>query len=212
MKFSKNSLFIDIGASFIKIQPLDIKIPTPHKATPKQILALLKNAHFPKKFKSVFIGFPGVVVDGVTLNAPNLSDSSWKQFPLQKKLTLLLKRKTQVFNDADLHGYKIITGHGVELVIALGTGVGSAIFCDGQILPNLELGHTPFLNNKSYEQILGLSEFHKHGQKKWEQQLLLAIANWNRLFNPQKIYLSGGLSLVIKNKRILNSVFIVGNP
>lgn len=212
MRFSKNSLFIDIGASFIKIHPLDIKLPTPRKATPKDILSLLATLKVPNKFKSVFVGFPGVVIEGTTLNAPNLSNSSWQGFPLQKKLTFLLKRKTLVLNDADLHGYKIISGRGVELVVALGTGVGSAIFCDGKILPNLELGHAPFLNSKSYEQILGLSQFHKMGQKKWERHLSQAILDWKRLFNPQKIYLSGGLSLVIKNKSIRNSVIVVGNP
>lgn len=212
MRFTKNSLFIDIGASFIKIHPLELKLPTPHNANPKKILSLLKTIKIPKKFNSVFVGFPGVVIDGVCLNAPNLSNSSWVDFPLQNKLSALFNRKTLVLNDADLHGYKIISGKGVELVVALGTGVGSAIFCDGKILPNLELGHTPFLNNKSYEQILGLSQFHKQGQRKWEQCLLQAIRNWEKLFNPQKIYLSGGLSLVIKNKKILNSVIVVGNP
>lgn len=212
MRFSKNSLFIDIGASFIKIHPLEIKLPTPSKATPKDILSLLATLKIPNKFKSVFVGFPGVVIEGATLNAPNLSNSSWQGFPLQKKLTSLLKRKTLVLNDADLHGYKIISGRGVELVVALGTGVGSAVFCDGKILPNLELGHSPFLNNKSYEQILGLSQFYKMGQKKWERHLLQAILDWKRLFNPQRIYLSGGLSLVIKNKHIRSSVIIVGNP
>lgn len=212
MKFNKNSLFIDIGASFIKIHPLELKLPTPGKATPRQILALLKTIKIPSQFTSVFVGFPGVVIDGVCINAPNLSNSSWKNFPLQKKLLSIFKRKTQVLNDADLHGYKIISGHGVELVVALGTGVGSAIFSDGKILPNLEIGHTPFLDNKSYEEILNLSQFHKLGPKKWEKKVALAIMNWKKLFNPNRIYLSGGLSLAIKSRKILDLVTIVGNP
>lgn len=212
MKFSKNSLFIDIGASFIKIHPLQIKIPTPNKATPRQILAIFKSFDFPKNIKTIYVGFPGVVVDGVCLNAPNLSNAQWKNFPLQKKLQLLFNEKTVVLNDADLHGYKIISGKNVELVISLGTGVGSALFNNGKIIPNLELGHTPFLNNRTYEQELGLVAFKKIGQVKWEKKLLLAIDCWQRLFNPQKIYFSGGLSLVIKNKAILRSVTIAGNP
>lgn len=212
MKVNKSSLFIDIGASFIKTHPLELMFPTPKNCKPADLFKILSTIKIPANYKSVYVGFPGVVVNGITVNAPNLSNKSWQNYHLEKKLRALFRRRVFVINDADLHGLKVVKGKGVELVVALGTGVGSAIFIDNKLLPNLELGHAPFCQNKSYEEILGLKNYRRIAHRKWESYLLQAITNWKRLFNPACIYLTGGLSLSIRNPKILSSVKIIGNP
>lgn len=187
-------------------------LPTPKNCTPKDLFKILKTLTISSTYKTIFVGFPGVVIKGCTLNAPNLANSSWQNYPLEKKLISLFKRRVMVINDADLHGLKIVKGHGVELVVALGTGVGSAIFIDNKLLPNLELGHAPFCLDKSYEEILGLKNYKRISHKKWEHYLSKAIQDWKRLFNPTCIYLTGGLSLSIHNPQIRSLVKIIGNP
>ena len=128
---NKKSLFIDIGASSIKINQLGLNIPTPNNATPVKLLTVLKKIQVLPNYNKILVGFPGVVMDGVTVNAPNMNSKSWSQFPLEKQLTKTFSRPCVVVNDADLHGFKVISGKGSELVISLGTGVGSALFING---------------------------------------------------------------------------------
>ena len=73
----------------------------------------------------------------------------------------------RVINDAEMQGMSAIRGEGVELVLTLGTGMGSALFVDGTVVPNLELGHHPFEKNKTYEQRLGKSALVEIGDGAW---------------------------------------------
>jgi len=57
-------------------------------------------------------------------------------------------------NDADLQGYGVIAGQGVELALTLGTGLGAGLYVDGRLVPNLELGHHPWKKEKTYEERL----------------------------------------------------------
>lgn len=212
MVFKKNSLFIDIGATSIKIRQLNLELPTPSRSSPSKLLSLLKKISVPSQYKCIYIGFPGIVVDGITLNAPNLDNSRWRNFHLQQALKNLYKRTVFVYNDADLHGLKVVKGDGLELVISLGTGVGSALFYNGELIPNLELGHLPFKDNFTFEELLGLKSFRKIPHKKWENLLLKALNTWRNLFSPKHLYLTGGLSLTIKSIKIKSQVQIIGNP
>ena len=196
-----NTLAIDIGGSDLKVMVLDAqgtaitdtsRTPTPKPATPEAILdALAALAEQQPAFERVSCGFPGVVVDGVTLNAPNL-DPSWNGTPLGPRLEALLSAPTRVANDADVQGYGAIEGVGVELTVTLGTGVGSGLFIDGTLVPNLELGHAPFRDGKSFEQILGKAGLAASGEDAWNLALRDAVGMWTRLFNPRRIFLGGG--------------------
>jgi polyphosphate glucokinase len=209
---NKKSLFIDIGASSIKIKQLGLNITTPSQATPSKLLAVLKELSIPANYNIILVGFPGIVTNGITVNAPNMNTKSWKRFPLEKKLNKIFSRPCFVMNDADLHGFKVISGKGTELVISLGTGVGSALFINNKLVPNLEMGHAPFKNNKSFEDILGLASFKKSNLKHWEKYLLEALVIWENLFSPTKIYLTGGLSNIIKSPAIVKKYKLMGNP
>ena len=125
------------------------------------------------KFDRVSVGFPGVTKNGVIYTAPNLG-KGWNNFALEQKLRRALKRPVRVANDADVQGLGSVTGHGVELVITLGTGVGSVVFVNGNRI-HLELGHHPFHKGKTYEDELGHRMLLKKGKKWWNKRLREAI-------------------------------------
>lgn len=116
----------------------------------------------------------------------------WIGFDLATALSKNFKRPVRVVNDADMQGLGAITGKGIELVVTLGTGFGSALFVDGTLLPNLEMGHHRFRKGESYEEQLGRTVLEKVGQNKWNKRLKKAIASLNHLFNYDYLYIGGG--------------------
>lgn len=201
------TLAIDIGGTGLKMMVLDktahhvterLKVDTPRPATPSALVTTL--AAMIKKqpaFDRVSAGFPGVVIHGVVKTAPNL-DGHWADYNLQKELSTITNKPTKVANDADVQGYGDIKGVGVEIVITLGTGVGSALFIDGKLVPNLEFGHHPFKHDNTYEDLLGNAALKKDGHKKWNGHLAEAIALISRTFNYDDLYLGGGNAQYIK--------------
>jgi polyphosphate glucokinase len=142
-------------------------------------------------FDRVSVGFPGVVKDGVTKTAVNLNPD-WVGFDLATTLSHHWGKPVRVANDADIQGFAAISGHGVELVITLGTGFGSALFLNGNLVPNLELGHHNFRHDKTYEEQLGRAALDKVGKEKWNERLSKAIASLQSLFNYDYLYIGGG--------------------
>jgi polyphosphate glucokinase len=195
------TLAIDVGGTGLKALVLDekgaplterVRVETPRPATPAAILlALRKLVATLGDFDRVSVGFPGVVVDGVTKTAPNLHPK-WTGFPLAKKLELALKKPVRVANDAGVQGFGDIEGRGVEMVITLGTGMGCALFLDGRYVPNLELAHHPFHKGKTYEEYVGAKALEKDGKKKWNHHVGKVLAQIEPIWNPRKIYLGGG--------------------
>src|SRR6185369_3744916 len=105
--------------------------------TPRALLPAIGKLVAPLgTFDRISIGFPGVVVDGVTLTAPNLH-RQWRGFDLGKAMAEQLGRPVRVLNDAGVQGYGVIEGHGVEMVLTLGTGLGCAVYLEGNYVPNL---------------------------------------------------------------------------
>lgn len=169
-----------------------LRADTPSPATPDKVLkvidSLVENLG---DFDRVSVGFPGVVKHGATLTAHNLS-SKWVGFDLQKTLKKRWQKPVRVANDAAVQGYAAIRGKGLELVITLGTGFGSALFIDGHLVPGLELAHHPWRKGKTYEDYLGREAFHKMGKKRWNKRLSQAIEQIEALFNFDHLYIGGG--------------------
>lgn len=195
------TLSIDIGGSGIKgmvldpeAQPLNerVRIETPERADPEAVFEIIDRlvAQQPR-FDRVSVGFPGVVQSGVTRNAPNL-DGDWRDVPLAARVAEMTGRPCRAINDADMQGYGAIEGKGVEMVITLGTGMGSAIFTNGHLVPNLELGHHPFRKGKTYEERLCDAERREMGNKKWSRRVLRAVEQILPIWNPRVLYLGGG--------------------
>lgn len=195
-----HTLAIDIGGSGIKVLVLDEcgqpvtdrnRVETPDPATPDAVLAEILKLSEGSVFDRVSVGFPGVVRVGKTETAVNLHPE-WIGFPLADVLSKHLARPVQVVNDADMQGMGAISKQGVEMVITLGTGVGSALFLQGQLVPNLELGHHPFRKGETYEEQLGRAALEAIGKKRWNARLSKAIGNLSHLFNYDRLYVGGG--------------------
>jgi len=195
------TLAIDIGGSNVKSVILDAKgkpateilrDPTPRPGTPAALLRLIvQQARKHGGFERVSAGFPGVVKDGVVWTAVNL-DPRWVGFDFAAALKQRLGKPARVANDADIQGMGAVSGRGIEMVVTLGTGVGSALFVRGTLVPNLELGHHPFRDDRTYEELLGREALDRLGKKRWNRLLQCAIAQWASLFNYDRLYLGGG--------------------
>lgn len=195
------TLSIDIGGSGIKVIVLDTagiaqteraRVETPHPAKPEAVMAAISElTHKQGDFDRVSVGFPGVVRRGVTETAVNLTPD-WIGFDLGTALKERLAKPVQVVNDADMQGMGAISGQGVELVITLGTGFGSALFVEGLLVPNLEMGHHEFRKGETYEQQLGRAALEEIGVKKWNNRLEKALNSLQRLFNYDYLYIGGG--------------------
>ena len=198
---SSITLAIDIGGSGIKALLLDPKgdpvsekfrIPTPQPPTPKAVIhTIIEISESLQPYDRVSIGFPGVIQHGLVKTAPNL-ERSWPGTHLIKELERKLGKPVRAANDADVQGYGAIESRGVELVITLGTGFGTALFVEGHLVPNLEIGHHPFQNNHTYEQVLGAAALKKIGKKKWNQRLAKAIKILDRVINFDRLFIGGG--------------------
>lgn len=223
------TLAVDIGGSGMKVMALDAKgkplterlrTPTPDPATPARMLAILDQLRqrMPACDR-VSVGFPGVIKHGKTLTAANLHPR-WIGFPLEATLEKRWKLPVRMANDAAVQGYGAIKGKDVELVITLGTGVGSALFTNGHLCAGLELGHHPWRKGKTYEDYLGLTGDHlvvggvgglkKIGKKRWNRLLAKAIAQTAHTFNWDHLYIGGGNARLIKFK-LPNNVTIISN-
>ena len=195
------TLAIDIGGTGIKAIILDekgkalterVRVETPHPATPAAILAAVRDLVAPiGEFDRISAGFPGIVVDGVTLSAHNL-DPAWVNFRLAKELTKLLRKPARVMNDAGVQGFGVISGKGTEMVLTLGTGLGCALYIDGRYVPNIELAHHPLRKRKTYEEYVGNAALEEVGKKIWNRRVARVIAQVMPIFNPTKLYLGGG--------------------
>jgi polyphosphate glucokinase len=193
---------IDIGGTGVKMIVIDpqgepvnerMRELTPDPATPEAVFELIeKMATTLPSFDRVSVGFPGVVMHGVAKNAPNLGNELWSGVEIEQTLGKSLGRPVRVINDADLQGFGVIRGHGVELVLTLGTGLGSGLYVGGRLVPNLELGHHPFRRTKTYEQRLSDKQLKRIGPRRWSKRVLQAISQLEALFNYDHLYLGGG--------------------
>jgi polyphosphate glucokinase len=157
------------------------------------------------EFHRIAAGFPGMVRAGVVYSAPNLSAeagpgtptdpdvaAAWDHFDLAGALADAFDKPARVANDADVQGFAAITGKGLEVVLTLGTGFGSAVFETGRLCPHLEISHQPFRNGETYDEQLGDVARKDIGAKRWNRRVERAIANMRDLFFFDHLYIGGG--------------------
>jgi polyphosphate glucokinase len=135
---------------------------------------------------------------------------AWDGYDLQHSLGAALKKPARVANDADVQGSDVIKGDGLEVVITLGTGMGSAVFNEGRLAPHLELAHHPFRKGEDYNEALGEQARKKLGNKRWSKLVAEAIATVRALVFFDHCYLGGGNSRHLKVK-LPDDVTVVGN-
>ncbi|HEY1795609.1 MAG TPA: ROK family protein [Stellaceae bacterium] len=199
----RRTLAVDIGGTGIKLALLDdrgeligerVRMPTPTPPVgPDEVTKLIETAaaQLPG-FDRVSVGFPGAVRDGRIKTAPNLGTELWAGFDLQAKLAQSLGKPVRVMNDADVQGFGAIEGKGIEMVLTLGTGAGTSIFRDGEIIPHLELAHHPVAGGKTYDQYIGNAALLKKGKKTWNKRVEKIIGILRTVVNFDHLYLGGG--------------------
>ena len=213
------TLSIDIGGTGIKAMLLDargksvsdrVREKTPRPATPARVVRVAATvASQLPGYDRVSIGFPGVLVNGVVRTAANL-DPRWIGLRPATLLRQALRKPLRILNDADMQGLGIVEGRGVELVVTLGTGIGSALFLDGRLIPNLELGHHPFRRGQTYEQQLGDRPLKRVGRRRWNRRIRKAVDQLLQTFNCRRLYLGGGNARLV-TARLPRAVRITSN-
>lgn len=196
------TLAIDVGGTGLKAAVLDasgrlmsdrFRVPTPARCSPAVLVRALGDLVAPLgAFDRVSVGFPGVVRDGVVRTAPNFASPKWRGFDLARALTRVLKRPVRILNDAEVQGLAVIRGRGVELVLTLGTGVGSALFRNGELMPHLELSQHPVHGGKTYDEYLGDRARKRVGTRKWNRRVRRVLAILETVVNFDQLYLGGG--------------------
>jgi hypothetical protein len=162
------TLAIDVGGTGLKASVLSqdgamvadrVKVETKYPMPPEGETGLVEAlTHLVKPLPAadrVSCGFPGMVRNGLILSAPHFVTkkgpgtavdqklfAAWAKFDLAGALTTALGKPTKVANDADIQGAAVVKGNGLEVVITLGTGFGSAFFNDGHLMPHLERART----------------------------------------------------------------------
>jgi len=199
---SNHILSIDIGGTSIKACILTTdgelfseytKLPTPKNSTPEAVLKVINELVTPlAPYAKVAMGFPGYVKCGVVETAPNLAKNKWVSFPLAQEVSNLLGKPVRLVNDADQQALGVVAGKGFEIVLTLGTGFGTALTFDGELLPHLELSHLPITKNKDYDDYIGDRAFEKEGKKEWNDRLQRIIQIYKTVFNYDTLYLGGG--------------------
>ena len=208
---------VDVGGSGIKAAAVDLdtgeliglrhRVPTPVPSTPAAVVASI--ARMVKKIVAevkigpgapVGVGFPAIVIDGVTRSAANV-DAGWVGFDADRAMERVLKRPVHLVNDADAAGvaemrFGVGVGErGTVFLITLGTGTGSALFYNGMLVPNLELGHMEIRGRDAERRSAAAARIRRGiSWKAWASDLdehLLAI---EKLFSPRLFILGGGVS------------------
>jgi len=169
------------------------KVVTPSPANPVNMIAAIKTLvkDFPP-FDRISVGFPGYIKNGIVKTAPNLDNDSWKDFDLSKKLGEALGKPAKVVNDADMQGLGVVDGKGLELMITLGTGLGTALLLDGHLLPHLEYAHQPVTKNHTYDTYIGESALKEEGKEKWNKRMEAVLKDLKTVFNYDYLYIGGG--------------------
>jgi polyphosphate glucokinase len=214
------TLCVDIGGTNIKGMVLDSegkplsnreREPTPRPAEPPQVIETIQKvvARLPS-FERVTIGFPGVVIDGVTKTAPNL-DGGWGHFDILNVVQEMTQKPTRVLNDADIQGLAVIDGKGVEMLVTLGTGMGAAVYIDGRLFPNLELGHHPWKKGRTYEQYVSMKELKRVGPERWTRRVHKMVEQLEPIFNYRQLYIGGGNARKLAFHRFQDNVRIIDN-
>lgn len=224
---------IDVGGTGLKAAVLDaqgtmvsdrVKVSTTYPCPPKKLLDDLADlvGRLPR-FERASAGFPGMVRSGVVLSAPHFVtvagpgsevdkelSRAWDHFPLADELAKLLEVPTKVANDADVQGAAVVAGSGLEMVITLGTGVGTALFFEGRLLPHLEFAHFPFRKGDTFNEQLGERVRARIGDDKWAKRVAKAVERFRGLTFFDHCYIGGGNAQRL-SKSLGDDVSIVDN-
>lgn len=203
---------IDIGGTGIKGAPVDtdagrltrerVRLLTPEPSEPQAVIGVVRDvlAEFADTEGPVGITFPGVVRDGIVRTAANV-DKSWIDLDADALFTATLGRPVTMVNDADAAGVAEMRfgagagQRGTVLMLTFGTGIGSALFVDGRLVPNTELGHLELDGHEAERRASAVArETHDLSWEKWAVRVQDYLRHVEMLFSPSLIIIGGGIS------------------
>jgi polyphosphate glucokinase len=214
-------LGIDVGASGVKGALVDLKqgvlsgerfrVPTPKPSTPEALAtAFAEVVSFFNYTGTIGCGFPAIVKNGTAFSAANI-DPTWIGTNVETVLGQATDSRVFATNDADAAG--VAEMHfgagkgqkGLVLLITIGTGLGTALFYRGMLVPNTELGHLIWKNNKPAEAYCssGARERLKLSRKEWAIRFNAYLHHLERLFSPDLFILGGGESKLFEQYKHL---------
>lgn len=228
------TLCIDIGGSGFKASVVNsqgvstterVRIDTPYPCPPDTFVPAVRDLVKDQLtgVHRVSVGFPGLVRRGRVIEVPSLSRAeyggernadlaaAWEGFDLAHSLAETFQLPTKVVNDADMQGCAVVRGQGLEFVMTLGTGVGTALFNDGTLLPHLELSHAPFRDGMSFDIALGNAQRKKDGHEKWVKNVKRAIRAWEETLFFDHLYVGGGNAKYLAASEIGNRGELIPN-
>jgi polyphosphate glucokinase len=211
---SKKAIGIDIGGTGIKGAVVNlrdgsligerVRHETPSGAKPEDVAKVVAKliSELPDAKSDMVVGicFPAIVRNGITMSAANVSNE-WIGLDADALFTTELKRSVHVINDADAAGVaemKFGAGQNVDglvIMTTLGTGIGSALFLNGKLVPNAELGHLE-IQGVDYETKASFAakEREELTWTEWAKRLQVYYSTLERLFTPDLIIVGGGVS------------------
>ena len=204
-------LGIDIGGTGIKGAPVDVetgqlvaerfRIDTPQPALPNAVADVVEQiaAHFNYRGPAG-VTFPAVVKHGVTYTAANV-DRSWIGTNAGELFSRHIGGPVTVVNDADAAGVAEVRfgagkdRNGVIILLTLGTGIGSAVFLDGKLLPNTEFGHLMIRGKEAEKRASEKARADKGlSWQDWAGRVSEFLNEMERLFSPDLFIIGGGIS------------------
>lgn len=216
-----STLAIDVGGTGLKASVLDeagrmlvkrARVATPYPCHPEILLSAIVDLTAPlPSSERISIGFPGVIRRGRVLTAPHFDIETWRNYPLEEALSHRLGKPARLLNDAEVQGLGIVAGRGLEVVLTLGTGVGSAVFNDGALAPHLELAHHPIHKDDTYNDYIGAEARRAHSLKKWNRRVLHTIDIVYSLLHYDVLYLGGGNAADVAGDDLPDNVHIASN-
>jgi polyphosphate glucokinase len=204
-------LGIDIGGSGIKAAPVDVttgklladrqKIETPRPAVPDAVAQVVKKLTTSFSWSGPMgITFPGVVTDGVTRTAANM-DPAWIGLDAAALFGQATGNPVRVLNDADAAGMAEVTfgagtgEKGTVLMLTFGTGIGSALFIDGTLVPNTEFGHIELRGEDAEKRASERAkELHDMSWGKWAGNVDEYLRHIEAVLSPDLFIVGGGIS------------------
>ncbi|MDR2703348.1 MAG: ROK family protein [Cellulomonadaceae bacterium] len=204
------------------------RFPTVYPLSPESLIMLITGMFesYPK-VDQITVGMPGMIRHGAVVHTPHYITKDgpfteidpelvalWAGFDLQTVLSERLQVPVRVLNDAEIHGYGVIEGKGLEVALTLGTGLGSAWFDDGVLAPHLEVSEapvwietiTPTLDPEAiadsanakqrstvtYDTFIGDTVLRRLGPEAWSKRVAAVVDTLRPVFWFDHLYLGGG--------------------
>ncbi|MFP7697186.1 ROK family protein [Trueperella sp. LYQ143] len=214
------TLCIDCGGGGIKSTLLDaggfqcsdvVRTPVPYPFSPNDLINVIDqqirdvSPDASLSFSRITLGMPGMIRHGVVVYTPHYIrragphtrilpqlEEAWTGQDMQTALEVHYGVPALVLNDAEVAAAGVVRGQGLELVLTLGTGLGSAFLDNGRLAPHLEISHAPMRWGLVYDDVVGEHERLRLGDSAWSRRVLKAIESLWPIFRWDTLYLGGG--------------------